>query len=99
MPTRYRGKSLGSLALEEAYIYPKFVGPMTPPEVLQAVAGLMNRSGSVPPALVTFRDGSRIRAVPVSLQVRKPGQVEVEFLDINTNTSRVVGPNEVVNIQ
>ncbi len=99
LPTRYRGKLLGSPEIEEAYIYPRTESLLTSEEVLQAVAALMNRSGSVPPALVTFRDGSTIRAIPTSVQVRQPGKVEVGFLEVGATAPRIVEASEVVNIQ
>jgi hypothetical protein len=99
IPARYHGEALGGLAIEEAYIYPEVLGPMTPVEVLQTVAALMNRSGFVQPPVVTFRDGSTIRAIPISIQARQPGNVEIGFLEVGTNASRIVRADEVVNIQ
>src|SRR5205823_7541379 len=99
VPVRYQGKRLGNLAIDEAFIYPRFAGSMTQAEVLQTVAAMMNRSGFVEPATVTFRDGSTIRAIPTGVQVRTAGKVEIRFLDVATDTPRVVEADEVVNIQ
>jgi hypothetical protein len=99
MPIRYRGKALGNLALEEAYVYPPMAGPMTPADVLQTVLGLMNRRGRLQPSTVTLRDGTAIRAIPTGIRMRQPGDVQVTLLDPDTNAERAVEADEVVNIQ
>jgi hypothetical protein len=99
LPTRYHGNRLGSIAIEEAYIYPQIAGTMTPHEVLQTITSLMSRSGLVQPALVTLSDGTTFRAIPVNVQVGTSGGIHIGFLDVDTNTSRQVGANEVIKIQ
>lgn len=99
IPTQYVGESLGNLLIEEAYIYPKIVGPMTQVEVLQTITALMSRSGFVQPALVTLQDGSVMRAIPISVQVRSAGEIDIGLLDADTNVGRLVNAGEVVNIQ
>jgi hypothetical protein len=90
---------LGGLAIEEAYVYPPVTKEMTREEVLSAVASLMSRSGLVRPALVTFRDGSAIRATPTGVEVPHPGDVEVRFVDAATQAARTVKADEVASIQ
>ncbi len=99
MPIHYSGVALGDLAIEDIYVYPKALGSMTRAEVLQTASALMSRSGYVQPAVFTLRDGSAIRAIPINVQVREPGKVEIGLLDADTNTSRIVGADDVVNIQ
>jgi hypothetical protein len=97
-PIRTNRPRIGDVGIEEGYIYPQEIGPMTRDEVLQAVAHLMDRSGCVPPASVTLRDGSTIRATPLGVDVPTPGKVEIRFLDVAGNTARTVDANDVVNV-
>jgi len=96
---RSRGTRLGKLSVDEVYIYPAVTGPMTPDEVMQTVLRLMNRTGPVQPSVVTLRDGSAIQAIPMGIQMRQPGGVQIVLLDIATNTDRPVSADDVVNIQ
>ncbi len=96
LPVRYRGKRLGDLAIEEAYIYPK-TGPMTRDEVRQTVMALLSQSG---PAKFTFADGSTKEGIPIGLQLQmQGGGLQIKLLDPTTNQSHLVFANDVVNIQ
>lgn len=97
LPTRYQGKRLGNMAIEEAYIYPP-MGPMTRQEILQTVTGLMNRSGILAPSLVTLRDGTQIEAIPVGVQLNHPGPMTVVFHDLVASSDRSISVDDVVNI-
>lgn len=97
LPTRYNGKSLGNMAIEEAYIYPR-TGGMSRTEVLQTVTGLMDRSGILAPSLVTLRDGTQIQAVPVGIQMDVPGAIQVVFHDLVASTNRSIPVDDVVGI-
>jgi hypothetical protein len=99
IPTRTRRPKLGDLAIEEAYIYPRVTPGLSRGEVLQAIAGFMARGKFDSPALVTLRDGSTIRAIPLSLGTPQPGKVEIEFRDVETNATRKVNADDVVNIR
>jgi hypothetical protein len=99
IPTRYRETRLGNLSFDEAYIYPRNIGPLTVDDVLQRVAALMNRTGVLEPSVVTLRDGSAIQAVPVGIHMHSPGAVRIVLLDRATNTEQVVLADDVVNIQ
>ncbi len=100
-PNRYHGQRLGNLAIEEAYIYPRN-GVMTRPEVLQIVTGLMSWTGALAPSLVTLRDGTQIRTIPVGIQlkdaVNDPGAIQVVFHDLVAGTNRSIAVDDVVGI-
>jgi hypothetical protein len=97
LATRYHVKRLGSMAIEEAYIYPRS-GEMTRSEVLQTVTGLMNRTGILAPSLVTLRDGSQIQAFPVGIQMNTPGAIQIVFHDLVASTNRSIPADDVVGI-
>jgi hypothetical protein len=99
IPTRYHGKSLGNLAIEEAYIYPQAIGRMTPDEVLQTVLALMKRTGAVQPSIVTLADGSTVQAIPTRIDTQTPGAFQITLMELSTGKNRVVSPDDVVNIQ
>jgi hypothetical protein len=99
LPNRHFGKRLGNLAIEEAYIYPRLVGPMSAVEVMQTVTGLMTRTGAIQPSIISLRDGSALSAIPVGLEMPHPGSVQVVLLDLATNNKRIVLADDVVNIQ
>ncbi len=96
LATRYNSKRLASMAIDEAYIYPRG-GEMTRSEVLQTVTGLMNRTGILSPSLVTFRDGTHIQAVPVGIQMNAPGAIHIVFHD-TAGTNRSIPVDSVVGI-
>jgi len=99
VPTHTRRPYLGDMAIEEAYVYPQVTGGMTRDEVLRAVAGLMNRSGQVPPATITLRDGSTVRGVPVSVTVEPAGKVRISVHDPAATGSVALDADDVVRIQ
>ena len=99
IPIQYRGKRLGNLSIEEAYIYPRATGGMTPDEVLQTVLGLINRHGTLQPSIVTLRNGSTMRAIPTGIQGPPAGTVRIAMIDVDNNTNIDVRPDDVVNIQ
>ena len=98
IPIRYRGKRLGNLSIDEAYIYPRS-GSMTPNEVAQTVLGLMKRTGAVQPSVVKLRDGSSLRAIPHGIQGGVPGEMQIVLLDVVNNTDLTVPADDVVEIQ
>jgi hypothetical protein len=97
LPSRYHGRRLGNMTIEEAYLYPR-AGFMTRTEVLQTVTGLMNRTGVLAPSLVTLRDGTQIQAVPVGIQMNNPGAIQVVFLDLVASANRSIPVDDVVGI-
>jgi hypothetical protein len=98
LPTRYRGPVLGGKSIDEAYIYPRPTGPMSVNEVVQTVAGLMNRTGALAPSMITLRDGTQIQAVPVGIQMNPPGGVQIILQDLNAGTNRSISADDVVSI-
>ena len=94
---RYRGTTLGGIPIDDAYIYPRS-SVILSAEVLQTVAGLMNRTGVLAPSLITLRDGSQIQAVPVGIQMNTPGEVQIVLRDLDAGTQRSVSANDVTGI-
>jgi hypothetical protein len=102
IPIRYRGKRLGDLPIEEAYIYPPKIGPMTRDEVRQTVMALLTRSGPAQPSTFTLADGSTRQAIPIGMHLNLAGPasgLQFELLDPATGQRQVVATDEVVNIQ
>lgn len=98
LPTRIRARMLGDLPIEEAYIYPRTMGPMSRDEVVQTVAALMSRTGAFAPSSITLRDGSSLQAVPTSIQLGVPGELRIVLHDLEGNTDRTISADEVVSI-
>ena len=95
----FRHRRLGSLSVEEAYIYPDITNEVSRNEIVQTVANLINRTGVLSPSLFTLRDGTQIQAIPLSIRMVTPGKVEVVLRDILTDTDRSVSADDVVGIQ
>ena len=98
VPTKYLGKRLGNLSIEEAYIYPQSIGPMTRDEVLQTVVKLMSRAGAQQPSVVTLSDGTTITGVPTAITGQSRANVRVLFRD-DAGSEKAVSPEDVENIQ
>ena len=101
LPARYRGKRLGDLAIEEAYIYPK-TGPMTRDEIMQTVMEHLKRGSRAQPASFTFADGSVREAIPIGMHYYVAGQgrgLQFDLQDPGTGQSQAVAADDVVNIQ
>ena len=100
-PRRVYRRRFGSITAQDAYIYPEPTGEMTRDAVLKAVAGMMNRSGSIPPATVFLRNGSTFEAIPQGVAVRtaSPMKVDVTFYDTSTGNQRVVDADEVSSVR
>ena len=97
LPIQYKGNALGDLAIEECHIYPR-AGAMSRKEVLQTVTGLMDRTGGLPPSLITLRDGTQIQAVPVGIEMNVPGAIQVVFHDLLASANRSIPVDDVVGI-
>lgn len=99
VPVRYRGKRLGDLAIEEAYIYPK-IGPMTRDEVRQTVMALLDRGGAAQPSTFILADGSIKRAIPIGMHLFGPTPgLQFELLDPVTSQRQVVPADDVINVR
>jgi hypothetical protein len=99
VPTRYHGKRLGGIAIEEAYIYPRLMGPMPPLDLMRTVLEIIGRPGPAEPSAVTLRDGTKLRAIPAGIRRLSSGDVEITLRDVATDTDRVVSIADVVSLQ
>ncbi len=95
---QFRGKTLGPVSFDEAYIYPEPRGPMSSNEVVQTVAGLMNRKGALAPSLITLRNGTQIKAIPVGIQMNLSGMIQIDLRDSNSGTNQSIAVNDVTSI-
>lgn len=101
IPVSYRGKRLGDMAIEEAYIYPR-IGPMTRDEVRQTVMALLTRSGPAQPSTFILADGTTTQAIPIGMHLNLAGPtrgLQFELLDPVTSQRQVVAADDVLNIQ
>jgi hypothetical protein len=101
LPFRFRGSQLGDLSVEEAYIYPKASGPMTPGEVLQALFEMANRppDSVARPSQIALRDGSTLSALVTGFNFQMPGGLTIDTLDLTANTNRKISGDDVVSIR
>jgi len=99
IPTRYNGKRLGGLEIEEAYIYPRTDRNLSRAEALRTISELLNRTGPLQPSVITLRDGSTVSAIPVGLQIGPPGSgVMVVLRDAASQTDRSVSIDDIASI-
>jgi hypothetical protein len=98
---RYPGDRLGSVSVEEAYIYPRVGGPMTPGEILQTLVDLSNRPAAAPvrPSVIRLRDGTTLTALITGFNLQLPGSLTIQTLDPSSNRKRQIAVEDVVNIQ
>ena len=101
LPVRFQGKRLGSLSIEEAYIYPRVGGQMTVGEILQTLFGMANRPAGtlVRPSVITLRDGTTVTALITGFNLQMPGGLTIHTLDPASNTKGQIAGDEVINIQ
>jgi hypothetical protein len=105
LATRFGGKTLGSMAVDQVYIYPAHVytltqpNPMTAEEIGREIVRLMNRGpGILQPSRVTRKDGTSFNGVPFSLQSGIQNAVVVQFVADREATPRVVRLDEIASI-
>lgn len=105
LATRFGGKTLGYMAVEQTYIYPpQFfnlaqVNPMTTEDVGREILRLMNRSpGILQPSRVTLKDGTNFNGVPFSLQLGSQKVMVVQFVADGEAAPRVVRMDEIASI-
>jgi hypothetical protein len=105
LPLRFQGKRLGNLSIEEAYIYPRIGGPMTPREILQTLLGMANRPAGtlVRPSVITLRGGTTVTALitgfDVNFDPKTPLDLTIHTQDPASNTKGQVAVDDVINIQ
>jgi len=99
------GKTLGSTAVEQTYIYaPHFftftqANPMTTEDVGRAILRLMNRGpGIMEPSHVTLKDGTVFNGVPFSLDLGTQRAMVVQFVADGEAAPRVVRLDEIASI-
>jgi hypothetical protein len=104
--TRYAGGTLGSVSIEEAYIYPAYLflahgpGPMTEDEVLHELFRLIHRGPeSVPASKVTLKDGSAFTGVSFAVQPASHRPMIIQFVAEGEIAPRVLGIDEIASIQ
>jgi hypothetical protein len=105
LATRYGGKRLGSMAVEQVYIYPSHVftfsqaNQMTAEEVGREILRLMSRGpGIVQPSRVTLKDGTMFNGVPISFHLGSQNTVVVSFIADGEVAPRVVQLDEIASI-
>lgn len=105
LATRFGGKTLGSMAVEQVYIYPSHVftftqaNPMTTEEVGREIIRLMNRGpGILQPSRVTLKDGTTFNGVPFSVHFGSQNAVVVSFIAGGEVAPRVVRLDEISSI-
>lgn len=105
LATRFGGKSLGSIAVEQTYIYaPHFftsahANRMTTEDVGREILRLMNRGpGTLTLSHVALKDGTVFNGVPFSLDVGTERAMVVKFIADREAAPRVVRLDEIVSI-
>ena len=102
---RYGDMVLGSIAVEQVYIYPSHIftftqtNPMTAEEVSREVVRLMNRgAGNLLPSPVTLKDGTTFSGVPFSMHYGNQTSLVVSFIADGETIPRVVQLDEIATI-
>lgn len=105
LATRFGGKTLRSMAVEQTYIYPSHVfslaqaNPMTREDVGREILRLMNRGpGILQPSRVVLRDGSSFDGVPFAFQFGNQREVVVQFVADKEAAPRVVRLDDIASI-
>jgi hypothetical protein len=105
LATRFGGRMLGSIAVEQAYIYPPHYftftqpNPMTTEEIAREIVRLMNRGpGIMQPSRVTLKDGNAFQGVPISLQLGSQQAMVVQFIADGEVAPRVFRLDEIASI-
>lgn len=105
LATRSGGKVLGSMAVDQVYIYPTHVftftqaNPMTTEEVGREILRLMNRGpGILQPSRVTLKDGTTFNGVPFSFQLGSQNAVFVSFIADGEAAPRIVRLDEIASV-
>jgi hypothetical protein len=105
LATKFGGKKLGSMAIDQAYVYPAhfytFVdpNPMTTEDISREVVRLMNRGpGILQPSRVTLKDGNSFNGVPFSIQFGSQNTLVVQFVADGEAAPRVYRIDEIAAI-
>ncbi len=102
LATRFGGKQLGPLLVEQTYIYPKHFftftqpNPMTAEDISREILRLMNRGpGILQPSRVSLKDGTSFDGVPFSLQFGSQNALVVQFVADGEAAPRVYRMDEI----
>ena len=102
-PTIYGGSKLGSISIDQAYVYPPLsrsqsIGPqMTGDEVIQKIHDLMKRRGAIQPATVYPKNGSAFHGIPIGIETLD-GALSVKLLNVDSGTQNAVLANDIAHI-
>lgn len=105
LATRFGGKTLGAMAVEQTYIYaPHFftftqANPMTTEDIAREILRLMNRGpGILQPSRVTQKNGTAFNGVPFSLEHGSQKAMVVQFIADGEAVPRVIRLDEIASI-
>lgn len=100
-PVRVQGTRLGSLSVEEAYIYPRVGGQMTSEEMLQMLLRIANRPGgaNAKPSTIRLSSGVTVTAIITGFNLQMPGGLTIHTLDTASNTRTSIVGDDVINIE
>lgn len=103
--TRFGGKTLGSMAVEQTYIYPPHIftithaNQMTTEDIGREILRIMNRGpGILQSSRVTLKDGTAFQGVPFSLQLGSQKALLVQFIENEQLAPRIVPLDEIASI-
>ncbi len=88
--TRYRKSKLGSLSVEDVYIYQKPLLSPTLASVASEAARLMTKTGTFGAPLIILKDGTRMYAVPIEMHVTSDGGLEITWHDVDGDVNRSI---------
>jgi hypothetical protein len=105
LSTRFGGRTLGSMEVEQTYIYSAQVFTITPAntmtreDISREILRLMNRGpGILQPSRVTLKDDTAFDGVPFSLQFGSQNALVVQFVADGEAAPRVVPLDEIASI-
>jgi hypothetical protein len=99
LPTRYHGKRLGKLTIEEAYVYPPLGQSMSLREVMGAVLDLMGQQSPPQPSKFALKSGTTVEGIPVSIERLPAGSVEITLLEPSTGAKHAISADDVSSIR
>jgi len=103
--TWYGGRTLGSMSVEQTFIYPSLyctstqAKSMTNEDINREILRLMNRGpGILLPSRVTLKDGTTFNGVPFSFQFGSQNALVVQFVADGEPVPRVLRLDEIATI-
>lgn len=105
LATRYGGRILGSMSVDQVYIYPPSnftftqVNPMTTEDISRELVRLMNRgAGLHQPSRVGLKDGTTFSGVPFSIELGPQNVMLVRFIVDGELAPRIVQLDDIASI-